>query len=69
MERKVFKGSLVQVAQEVSEWLGCDRDFIIQSYRRQRDGSIKDHKIPRFFEHYGQKHATLLVEKPSHDSL
>lgn len=57
MERKIFKGSVIKVAREVSEWLGCDRSFIYQSYRRDPDLSK-----PRYFEHYGQKHATLIVE-------
>lgn len=62
MERKVFDGPLRSVAREVSEWLGCDIEFIYQSYRKQPDGTWKNWDIPRYFEHYGHKHATLIVK-------
>ena len=55
MERKTFYGSPIRLAMDVSEWLGCDRYFILQSFLED-----KDFKRPRYFEHYGQKHATLI---------
>lgn len=61
MERRIFNGSLIQIAREASEWLGCDREFIYQSYRKNKDGTWKSWDIPRYFEHYQQKHATLIV--------
>lgn len=55
MERKEFRGSPIRLAMDVSEWLGCDRHFILQSFTRDRDWSK-----PRYFELYNQRHATLI---------
>lgn len=55
MERRIIEGSLTQVAVETAEWLGTDVDFILNSYS---DG---DFQRARYFEHLGQKHATLKV--------
>lgn len=55
MERRVFNGTVTQIAVEVSEWLGCDIGFILDSYVEG------DFKRTRYFERLGAKHATLQV--------
>lgn len=55
MERRFFEGSLGQVAQEVSEWLGTTTEIVLQSY------SVGEYERPRYFERHSQKHATVRV--------
>lgn len=51
-----------KIAKEVSEFLGCPATFITPSFGEHRLPDTK-HTRTRYFEHYQQKHATIVVDR------
>lgn len=57
MERKIFRGKLEEVTKEASDWLGMKDDtFVRSSFDSKGRGDT------RYFEVYGQRFATVIVE-------
>lgn len=62
MLRREFRTKdLDSVLKDVSEWLGCDEEFITSSFAEERkiDTSVMK---KRYFERHHQRHATIILE-------
>lgn len=61
MRREFSTDDVTKISSEVSEWLGCKEQFLIESFSEMKPGDT-DTKKKRIFERHHQRHATVVVQ-------